>query len=383
MRLSVCMIVRNEEARLRESIESVRNIADEVIVCDTGSTDGTVALAESLGALVNRFTWCEDFAAARNACAVHARGEWILWLDADEKLKVGGDEILRRELADPMTIAYQLIREDFYSSTRENWCTEMYQLRLVRRALPVKFVGRIHEHLEPWPVDVAKRLGKRVGISDAHLQHWGYTNDRLPEKYARAAVMCEMELKERPGQLYYLVEWARALLALNTPESCAKGEQVLAAAVANMMVHRKAQSAPSPLAASLLEQLLAMPGQTLVAEAEVMELSRRWFPKNPPLVWGIARTLCMRGEWQNAERELRRLIEMLRTRSYDRYGSFDPRVEEDAKFNLGVCLVRLARLDEAEGIFKLFVENERRSAEATTNLAVIADLRAKFGVGGG
>ena len=149
MRLSVCMIVRNEESRLAAAIESVRAVADEIIVTDTGSTDNTIDLARSLGARVETFAWCDDFAAARNACAVHARGEWILWLDADEKLKPGNDAGLARDLADTRTLAYQLIREDFFTRDRPDWFSEMYQLRLVRRDLPAKFVGRIHEHLVP------------------------------------------------------------------------------------------------------------------------------------------------------------------------------------------------------------------------------------------
>ena len=107
------MIVRNEDRASPARSQSVRGIADEVVITDTGSTDGTIALAEQLGARVTRFEWCDDFAAARNACAAAARGEWVLWIDGDERLKPGCGPSLLAELAAPGVIAYQMLREEF------------------------------------------------------------------------------------------------------------------------------------------------------------------------------------------------------------------------------------------------------------------------------
>ena len=69
----LCLIVRDEEAVLARALRSVRGVVDTIAVVDTGSTDGTVALAERLGARVARFTWCDDFAAARNRSLELAR----------------------------------------------------------------------------------------------------------------------------------------------------------------------------------------------------------------------------------------------------------------------------------------------------------------------
>jgi glycosyltransferase involved in cell wall biosynthesis len=85
-RLSVCMIVKNEERFLGQCLASVKDIADELIVIDTGSTDRTVEIAREHGAHVGHFEWCNDFAAARNASIAPATGDWILFLDADEGL---------------------------------------------------------------------------------------------------------------------------------------------------------------------------------------------------------------------------------------------------------------------------------------------------------
>ncbi len=82
--LSLAMIVKNEERVLGRILSQVAGLCDELVVVDTGSTDGTVALAESLGAKVFHFEWIDDFAAARNEAFSHCTGDWILWLDADD-----------------------------------------------------------------------------------------------------------------------------------------------------------------------------------------------------------------------------------------------------------------------------------------------------------
>ena len=86
-RLSVAMIVRDEQEVLAESIESVGKIADEIVVLDTGSADRTPELAAQLGATVHRTAWENDFSAARNHCLRLVTGNWVLWLDAGERIR--------------------------------------------------------------------------------------------------------------------------------------------------------------------------------------------------------------------------------------------------------------------------------------------------------
>src|SRR5580658_1616487 len=86
MRVSLCMIVRNEEANLPPCLASVAGLTDEVVVVDTGSHDRTKEIALAHGARVFDFAWCDDFSAARNESLRHARGDWVLWLDADDRV---------------------------------------------------------------------------------------------------------------------------------------------------------------------------------------------------------------------------------------------------------------------------------------------------------
>src|SRR5262249_38226503 len=85
-RVSLTMIVRNEEYHLPDCLASVRDLVDEAVVVDTGSTDRTREVAKSFGAILGEFPWVDDFAAARNAALDHATGDYAFWMDADDRL---------------------------------------------------------------------------------------------------------------------------------------------------------------------------------------------------------------------------------------------------------------------------------------------------------
>jgi len=88
--VSLCMIMKDEEEELPLVIASAAGLADEIVIYDTGSSDGSVALARELGATVVEGYWDDDFSRARNQALEYCTGEWILWLDADEA--VHGDK---------------------------------------------------------------------------------------------------------------------------------------------------------------------------------------------------------------------------------------------------------------------------------------------------
>ena len=83
MKISACYIVKNEEENLAKSIESLQGCYDELIVTDTGSDDRTVEITREYGAVVYNFVWQDNFSVARNFTLDKAKGDWIIFLDAD------------------------------------------------------------------------------------------------------------------------------------------------------------------------------------------------------------------------------------------------------------------------------------------------------------
>jgi glycosyltransferase involved in cell wall biosynthesis len=83
---SLAMIVGNEEATIRLVLTDAASICDELVVVDTGSTDATIEIARECGAQVYEFEWIDNFSAARNYSFDCCTGDWILWLDADDRI---------------------------------------------------------------------------------------------------------------------------------------------------------------------------------------------------------------------------------------------------------------------------------------------------------
>ncbi|MGC4005350.1 MAG: glycosyltransferase [Pirellulales bacterium] len=85
-RLSIAMIVRNAKEHLAEGLGDLAEFADEIVIADTGSSDRTLDVARRRATRVLEIPWTDDFSAARNAVWDSLTGDWILWLDAGERL---------------------------------------------------------------------------------------------------------------------------------------------------------------------------------------------------------------------------------------------------------------------------------------------------------
>lgn len=146
--VSLCMIVKNEERTLGRVLACASSFCDEIIVVDTGSTDRTVEIARQYGAKVGHFTWCDDFAAARNYSFSLATGDWILWLDADDVLPEQAIAVAHDIKANllPTTQADAVFLPYNYAYDAEGRCimTQTRERFLRRSAGPV-WAGKIHE----------------------------------------------------------------------------------------------------------------------------------------------------------------------------------------------------------------------------------------------
>jgi glycosyltransferase involved in cell wall biosynthesis/Tfp pilus assembly protein PilF len=211
-RLTVCLIARNEEKFIARCLASVRSLADQIVVVDTGSTDRTVEIAKEHGAEVHSFPWCDDFSAARNAALDRVRGDWVLVLDADEELTAEGREVLLQEMRAGDVMAYRLPMVDV--GKEDEGCS--YVPRLFRNAPALFYVGRIHEQVFS-SIEVRRsEWGMESRLSKATLLHHGYTEEvsQQRNKNARNLRLLEQAIEEMPTEpnllMNYGLELARA-----------------------------------------------------------------------------------------------------------------------------------------------------------------------------
>jgi glycosyltransferase involved in cell wall biosynthesis/FMN phosphatase YigB (HAD superfamily)/Tfp pilus assembly protein PilF len=172
-RLSVCLIVKNEEKFLPQCLASVKGVAGQIVVVDTGSTDRTVEIAKAHGAEVHSFAWCDDFAAARNAGLEHATGDWVLMLDADEELPADQQEQLRADVkrADVIALRLPLVNKGEEAHGRH------FVPRLFRNAPDVYYYSRIHEQVFPSLIKCGQAWEMKTAIGTAQLLHHGYARE--------------------------------------------------------------------------------------------------------------------------------------------------------------------------------------------------------------
>jgi glycosyltransferase involved in cell wall biosynthesis/Flp pilus assembly protein TadD len=214
-RLTLCMIVRNEEERLGNCLESAKDVVDEIVIIDTGSTDGTVDIARSYGAVLGTFEWCDDFSAARNQSLQLATGDWIMWLDADDLMPAEFHQPIRSLVAGPCDRSYFFVLDD-----RGFESVSCLQMRLFPNLEGITFEMPIHEQVTP----SLGRLGIDMQPTDIRVVHTGYTTPEVVnQKKQRYLAIMERWLVKHPGD--YIV---RSHVAL-TYHTTGRGEEAIAA----------------------------------------------------------------------------------------------------------------------------------------------------------
>jgi glycosyltransferase involved in cell wall biosynthesis len=195
--LSLCMIVKNEKDNLPACLASVRGLAGEVIVVDTGSTDGTQDIARSHGARVIQSSWHGDFSRARNESLDAARGRWIIWLDADDRLL---DEDKRALIAlakadpdrDPKGYGLRV------KNSRDGGITGSVfnQVRVFPNRPDLRFRAPVHEQILP----ALEEAGIPVEYVAARVIHTGYAEPEVAKaKQIRNQAILEAQIRAGQG----------------------------------------------------------------------------------------------------------------------------------------------------------------------------------------
>lgn len=176
MLLSLCMIVRNEKALLQRCLASVKGLPDEIIVVDTGSTDGTQEAALGFGATVIEEPWRNDFAQARNIGLARARAPWILVLDADEVLEEPAKKALRKLAREHLTpdgrarCAFHLLQNNSSDGGRTGMLVPI--ARLFPNRPEIRYEWPVHEQVE----ECLQRHGIQILDTEVRFLHDGYAD---------------------------------------------------------------------------------------------------------------------------------------------------------------------------------------------------------------
>ncbi len=344
-KVSLCMIVKNEEVNLPDCLGSASDLVDEMIVVDTGSTDRTREIAARSGARVFDFPWVDDFAAARNESIRHATGEWIFWLDADDRL----DQTERQKLR----ALFARLNDENAAYVMKCHCppdpagepgpdTVVDHVRLFRNVPELRWQYRVHEQIMP----ALRRNGMQVQWADVTIRHVGYQEPGLRRaKLERDIRILEQSLALEPDEPFVLFNMASVFV-----------EQGRLAEALPLLKRSLARSHPTD---SIVRKLYALIVQCLrrleqpAAALESCRAGREIYPEDAELLFQQGLILRGMGDWKGAEACL---LQLLQSREGDHFASVDPGLRGyKARHNLAVLYQDQGRLAEATAQWQAIV----------------------------
>jgi len=218
--LALCMIVKNEEVFLRSCLESIKDVVDEMVIVDTGSTDGTVEIARGFPASIYFHEWQDSFSEARNYALKYVTSDWVIQLDADEEFVTEDTDLLRAVLEHAhdrpeIGAIYTLILNRL---TDSQWSKHYFQ-RIYRKGS--HYEGIVHNQLQ-----------HEGGIleSNIRIRHYGYALDagRMEAKAKRTGDLLRKQLEENPANTFAQMNLVRILRnRSNWPETIETAETFL------------------------------------------------------------------------------------------------------------------------------------------------------------
>jgi tetratricopeptide (TPR) repeat protein len=358
--LALSMIIRDAEKDLRACLESVRGAVGEIVIADTGSTDRSIELARSLGARVFSIPWENDFARARNLSLAEVTCDWVLSMDADERLDPAAARLLPSLLANPKARAYQVpIRNYVLSLDERIWDRPAHpndsalaeakqfpayidheNVRLFRRDPQLYFVGRVHETVGIRILETGGRLGR----ADFLIHHFGLAVDRKTQArkndYYRELSMQKIRDLPQSAQAHFelgMVETTEERALQSFERACELNPEFAEAWIFAGMMRRK----------------LGRFQEALQAYRQARNLA----PANPLVAESLGDVFYDLGDFQKAEREYRRARKAGRVRA-----SLESR--------LGLAQIRNGRT--AEGLERMRAAIAREPAFAEFHDRLIA-----------
>ncbi len=344
------MIVRNEEKFLGGCLESIKDIVDEIVIVDTGSDDGTKEIAREYGARVFDFTWNGDFSAARNEALNHCLGEWILYIDADERLRPADKSYVNEILSDSGKVAYTLL---FYPIVGY---TAYREYRIFRNDPRIRFEGVIHESMVSPIFNVARENGLEIGESDLVIDHLGYEGD-LTHKHERNVSLLRDQIKNDPGRIYLRWQLGAALKGLG---DMVGAEMVWMEAID--IIRKKGTAGPEDSHPYYdMIRLLHESGRDF---SDLLSESLILFPDNHLITWTRAMTLMHDHQFEDAVPLFESLASIDPGSVDGDMLAYNARIFDELSYEpLAACYFKLGRLAESEKYYTLALRCEPENQE--------------------
>jgi len=366
--LSLCMIVKNEERYLEDCLRSVQGVVDEIVIVDTGSTDGTIAIAERFGAKVINFPWIGDFAAARNVSLEHATSDWILVLDADERLDTATKHKLKPLLRQEEAAGLSLIIENYLGDKTVDGTQVAMLLRVFRNRLGIHYEGIVHEQVSP----SVGRTGLKTFGCDVKIVHLGYLQECMDErnKNERNLELLERQLEADPNNPYVLFQLGQTRKLMGQLE-VAEGHY------AKSLVLLKESNAPNslPYYANVYYNLgdLNRRLKNFEAAKTYLEEGVALFPTYPDVVFTLGLLNIDQERWREAIPHFERSQSL---GGVVHAGGNDPAVTNHKALNaLGICYSKLGENRKAiTYLERSLAAHPNPDAETMANLGVLLVL---------
>lgn len=305
MNISACVIVKNEGKNLPKWLECMKQVADELIVVDTGSTDDTVALAENAGARVFHYEWHSDFAAAKNFAIEQAQGDWIFFLDADEYFSDDTLQIIRQEMEayhrkpEVGVVLCSLINID--SDNYDKVINTILQSRIFRNLPGIRYKGDVHEQLTNSGNSMQMVCNKNLVIL-----HTGYSTSIVREKSRRNLPM----LLERERNATTDFEKGQTASFLADAYNCL-GEYGKAIEYAHIAIEHNVQHmGMEGRSYELIFSAMQCLGTSQEEQVKLLEEAAEKYPKEPVFVVEKGHVLWLMERYDEAEVFLQKGLHM-------------------------------------------------------------------------
>lgn len=344
IRISQCMIVKNEENNIEQALSWGKGIVWEQIVVDTGSSDQTARIAARMGARVCFYEWKNDFAAAKNFAMEQAQGDWIAFLDADEYISPEEAKRIPSMLEDIRDSGYMALMMPLVNLDDEgNIFSRTVQIRLFRNRPGLVYQGRIHENLA---LD-----GKNLDMSqvfvtgdDYTVYHTGYRQSVTGNghKARRNRPMVEKELEQRPDDsdlMGYLADCYRA------EEDYDNAIQWYERAVEVLTRDKKRYDMRGAMTFSFLMLLLGVKDQECRLR-EVYRLAVKGRPQEADFDYIMGKYLTCKGEYVRGIRHLEQALKLLEQRKDQTVGAYMAGQLAEAWELMALCQYNTGNLPE-------------------------------------